>query len=61
VDRPLLIRSTEIFQRNYEFFDDDTKKLLADNENHFTFPNLRFTLSSDENPAPSTQWKAPPW
>ncbi|MDR1777159.1 MAG: MBL fold metallo-hydrolase [Desulfovibrio sp.] len=51
VDSPLAIRATEIFQNNYELFDDEAKKLLADRENPFALPNLRFTLSSDESRA----------
>jgi metallo-beta-lactamase family protein len=51
VDSPLAIRATEIFQRNYELFDDEAKKLLAGSGNPFSLPNLRFTLSSDESRA----------
>jgi metallo-beta-lactamase family protein len=54
VDSPLAIRATEIFQRNYDLFDDEAKKMLAGNENPFALPNLRFTLSSDESRAINT-------
>ncbi|MDR2744863.1 MAG: MBL fold metallo-hydrolase [Desulfovibrio sp.] len=54
VDSPLAIRATEIFQRNYELFDDEAKKLLTGGENPFDLPCLRFTLSGDESRAVNT-------
>jgi metallo-beta-lactamase family protein len=51
VDSPLAIRATEIFQRNYGLFDDETKKLLTGGEKPFDLPCLRYALGSDESRA----------
>ncbi|MDL2307589.1 MBL fold metallo-hydrolase [Desulfovibrio sp. OttesenSCG-928-C06] len=51
VDSPLAIRATEIFRKYPHYTDEDTRKLLAANENPLDLPNLRFTLSTEESQA----------
>jgi len=54
LDSPLAIRATEIFRRHREYFDDDTKKILSNGEDPLSFPQLRFTETSQESMALNT-------
>jgi len=49
LDSPLAIHATEIFRKFPQFFDQDTKDLLADGKTPLNFPNLKFTLSTEES------------
>ncbi|MBO4300849.1 MAG: MBL fold metallo-hydrolase [Desulfovibrio sp.] len=51
VDSPLAIRATEVFERNQELFDSEARRLLAEGDNPFELPNLRYTLSKEESQA----------
>ncbi|HML38544.1 MAG TPA: MBL fold metallo-hydrolase [Bacillota bacterium] len=58
VDSPLATSATEIFRRNAQVFDDETREYILKGDNPLDFKNLVFTRSSDEsrelnfNPAP---------
>jgi Predicted metal-dependent RNase, consists of a metallo-beta-lactamase domain and an RNA-binding KH domain len=58
VDSPLATSATEIFKRNAQVFDDETREYILKGDNPLDFKNLIFTRSSDEsrqlnfNPAP---------
>lgn len=49
VDSPLAIRATEIFSRHQELYDEETVALLAQGEDPFQLPNLRYTMQADES------------
>lgn len=58
VDSPLATTATEIFRRNAQVFDDETRDYILMGDNPLDFKNLIFTRSTDEsrelnfNPAP---------
>lgn len=58
VDSPLATTATEIFRRNAQVFDDETRDYILQGDNPLDFKNLIFTRSTDEsrqlnfNPAP---------
>jgi len=49
VDSPLAVQATEIFRRWSQYMDEDTKKLLENNEDPLTLPNLHYSLTTDES------------
>lgn len=50
VDSPLAIRATHIFKKNYvDFFDDETKALIAQGINPLEFSNLKMSLSAEDS------------
>ena len=49
LDSPRAIRATEIFRRHREYFDDDAKKILKNGEDPLSFPQLRFSETSQES------------
>ena len=49
IDTPLAISATEIFRRNSDCFDEETKKLLMSGDSPLDFPNLYFTKTTDES------------
>ncbi|MCB2185800.1 MAG: MBL fold metallo-hydrolase [Deltaproteobacteria bacterium] len=51
LDSPLAIRATEIFRNHPEFFDEEAQAILAQGYKPFDFPNLTFTLTTDESRA----------
>ncbi len=51
VDSPLAIRATEIFRRYPKYFDDELKAVIAQGEDPFALPGLRYTLSTQESQA----------
>ncbi|WP_051822569.1 MBL fold metallo-hydrolase RNA specificity domain-containing protein [Desulfonatronum thiodismutans] len=54
VDSPLATRATEVFRRHPDYFDRETRHYLANGEDPFNMPNLRFTLSVQESQALNT-------
>ena len=58
VDSPLATSATEIFRRNAQVFDEETREYILKGDNPLDFKNLVFTRSSEEsrqlnfNPAP---------
>lgn len=51
VDSPLAIKATEIFRRHPQYFDAETKALIAAGEDPFEVPGLVFTPSTEESQA----------
>ncbi len=52
VDSPLASEATEIYSSDlYDYFDEETLKLLKDGINPIKFPNLRLSVTSDDSMA----------
>lgn len=50
VDSPLAIEATNVFKRNYaDYFDDQTRQLIAKGTNPLEFRNLKMSLTSDDS------------
>ena len=49
VDSPLAIQATEIFRKYRDYFDTETKRLLAGGEDPLALPQLRTTLTTQES------------
>ncbi len=49
IDSPLAISATEIFYRNQEYFDAESKKGFLSGDNPLDFPNLHFTKTIEES------------
>ncbi|MBU4566793.1 MAG: MBL fold metallo-hydrolase [Desulfarculus sp.] len=49
LDSPLAINATRIFRDHPEYFDEQTKEILANGETPLNFPNLKFTTTSEES------------
>ena len=51
IDSPLAISATEIFKRNSDCFDQETKALLMGGENPLDFPEIIYTPTTEESKA----------
>ena len=51
VDSPLAISATEVFKKNEDLFDDETKALMERGDNPLEFSGLKFTKTADESKA----------
>lgn len=51
VDSPMATTATEIFRRNAQVFDDETREYILKGDNPLDFKNLKFTRSSKESQA----------
>jgi metallo-beta-lactamase family protein len=51
VDSPLAIRATGVFRRHQAYFAPEARQLLAQGEDPFKLPNLRYTLHTAESQA----------
>ena len=49
LDSPLAINATRIFRDHPEYFDADTKEILANGDTPLNFPNLKFTTTTEES------------
>ncbi len=49
LDSPLAIAATEVFRQNVDFFNPEAKQDLLKYGDLFSFPGLRYTVSSDES------------
>lgn len=49
LDSPLAIRATEIFKKNYQYFDTQSQKLLAQGEDPLSLPMLKYSLSTQDS------------
>lgn len=49
IDSPLAIAATEIFKRNIEYYDDDSRQLLEQGRHPLHLPNLKFSRSQEES------------
>jgi metallo-beta-lactamase family protein len=51
IDSPLAISATEIFSRNSDCFDEETKALLSEGENPLELPEIIYTQTAEESKA----------
>jgi len=51
IDSPLAISATEIFKRNSDCFDQETKNILLRGENPFELPGIIYTQTTEESKA----------
>ncbi|MFA6315201.1 MAG: MBL fold metallo-hydrolase [Candidatus Paceibacterota bacterium] len=49
VDSPMAIKATEIYKSNTDLFNDHVKEKIANGDDIFQFPRLKFTVSSAES------------
>ena len=49
VDSPMATTATEVFRKNAQVFDDETKEYILKGDNPLDFKNLKFTRTSDES------------
>ncbi|MCR5482586.1 MAG: MBL fold metallo-hydrolase [Clostridia bacterium] len=49
IDSPMATTATEVFRRNAQVFDDETREYIVNGNNPLDFPNLKFTRTSDES------------
>ncbi len=51
VDSPLAISATEIFNKNMDLFDEETRAEIENGDNPLEFPGLNFTVTAEESKA----------
>lgn len=51
VDSPMATSATEVFRKNAQVFDEETKEYIMRGDNPLDFKNLRFTRSTEESQA----------
>ncbi len=49
VDSPMAINVTEVYEKNSELFNDETKEMIMKGDNPFTFSNLHYVQSVEES------------
>jgi len=49
VDSPMATTATEVFRKNAQVFDEETKNYILSGDNPLDFKNLKFTRTSDES------------
>lgn len=49
VDSPMATNATEVFKRNAQVFDEETKEYIIKGDNPLDFKNLKFTRTSEES------------
>ncbi|MFR4018684.1 MAG: MBL fold metallo-hydrolase, partial [Clostridia bacterium] len=49
VDSPMATTATEVFKKNAQVFDEETKEYIAKGDNPLDFENLKFTRTSQES------------
>lgn len=49
IDSPMAISTTQVFRRNAQVFDEETKRYILEGDNPLDFPNLHFTRTSEES------------
>ena len=49
VDSPLAIKATEIYRHYEEYFNPETKDIIATGHDIFNFPKLKFTMTGEES------------
>lgn len=57
IDSPMATTATEVFRKNAQVFDEETKAYILRGDNPLDFPNLRFTRSTAESQALNTDNK----
>ena len=51
IDSPMAVTTTQVFRRNAQVFDTETKEYILNGDNPLDFPNLNFTRTSQESKA----------
>ena len=51
IDSPMAVTTTQVFRKNAQVFDTETKEYILNGDNPLDFPNLNFTRTSDESKA----------
>lgn len=51
IDSPMAVTTTQVFRKNAQVFDTETKEYILKGDNPLDFPNLNFTRTSDESKA----------
>ena len=51
IDSPMAVTTTQVFRRNAQVFDEETKQYILSGDNPLDFPNLNFTRTSQESQA----------
>ena len=51
IDSPMATSATEIFEKNAQVFDEETREYILNGDNPLDFPNLEFTRSSEDSQA----------
>ncbi len=51
IDSPMALRATEMYEKNAELFNEETKERILSGDNPFRFPNIRYVQTSDESKA----------
>ena len=51
IDSPMAVTTTQVFRKNAQVFDKETKDYILAGDNPLDFPNLNFTRTSDESKA----------
>ncbi|MBO8158475.1 MBL fold metallo-hydrolase [Thermosyntropha sp.] len=49
IDSPLAVAATRIFQENTEYYDNETKQLLAEGKHPLKLPNLHFSTTQEDS------------
>ncbi len=49
IDSPLAIKLTEIYKKHYDYFDEETKKIIKSGDAIFNFPGLKMTLTTEQS------------
>lgn len=49
IDSPLAIAATEIFERNVDFYDDETRQMVEEGNHFLKIPNLRYSRSQQDS------------
>ena len=51
IDSPMAVTTTQVFRKNAQVFDTETKEYILNGDNPLDFPNLNFTRTSEESKA----------
>ncbi|SHG60876.1 metallo-beta-lactamase family protein [Thermosyntropha lipolytica DSM 11003] len=51
IDSPLAVAATQIFQENTEYYDYETRKLVAEGKHPLKLPNLKFSVTQEDSVA----------
>ncbi|MBO5353205.1 MAG: MBL fold metallo-hydrolase [Lachnospiraceae bacterium] len=51
IDSPMAVSTTQVFRRNAQVFDQETREYILAGDNPLDFPNLNFTRTSEESQA----------
>ena len=51
IDSPMAVTTTQVFRKNAQVFDAETKEYILNGDNPLDFPNLNFTRTSQESKA----------